>query len=335
MDVLTHGLLGAALAQASAPRDEVRVAALVGLGAGMLADADALLGSSTDPLQVVEYHRHFTHAVAFVPLGALVAALLFWPLVRGRLPLRRLYRYAFLGYLLAGFLDACTSYGTHLWWPFSDERTAWSVIAIVDPLLSVTLATTVLLGALRRSAAPARAGVVLAAAYLALGAVQHERAETLARALAASRGHLPERLAVKPTIGNLVLWRSIYVAGDAAWADGVRPGLLAAPRVYPGSSTPLYDPARDATAPPPGSRARRDLERFTALSDGMVARAPGRPELLGDVRYAMLPTGVEPLWGIVLPADPARHADFVTNRSLGPERRRRFLAMLLGRDLPR
>ena len=32
-----------------------------------------------DALLVLDYHRHFTHALAFVPFGALIAALLLWP----------------------------------------------------------------------------------------------------------------------------------------------------------------------------------------------------------------------------------------------------------------
>jgi len=313
----------------------VRLAALVGLGAGMLPDADALLGSSADPLRVIELHRHFTHALLFVPIGALLATLLLRvvPPVRRRLSFARTYRFALLGYLPAGLLDACTSYGTHLWWPFSEARVAWSVIAIVDPLFSLMLAAALLAGLARRAAAPARLGLALAALYLVAGTVQYARADALARELAASRGHLPERLAVKPTIGNLVLWRATYTAGGVAYADGIRPGLLGEPRLYPGESAPLLDAERDV-AVPPGTRARRDLARFSALSDGMIARAPSRPELLGDVRYAMLPTSVEPLWGIVLPADAERPAEFVTNRSLTPAKRRSFVAMLLGRDLP-
>jgi inner membrane protein len=66
----------------------------------------------------------------------------------------------------------------------------------------------------------------------------------------------------------------------------------------------------------------------------MLARDPSRPELVGDVRYAMLPTGVEPLWGIVLdPTRPDEHVAFVTNRRLTPARRRVLLDMLLGRDV--
>jgi len=334
MDVLTHGLVGAALAQAFAARSEVRSATVAGLGAGVLADADTLLGSTADPLLVVEYHRHFSHALAFAPLGALLAALLLWPLLRRRLPPRRLYLYALLGYGAAGLLDACTSYGTHLLWPFSDARVAWSVIAIVDPLFTLALLAAVAFGLRRASALPARAGVAFACAYLLLGAMQHQRALAIARAHVAQQGHAAEKLVVKPTIGNLLLWRAVWAAGGEAHALGVRAGLGDGVRTYAGGSTPLFDVARDAPWAVPGTRARQDIERFARLSEDMLALDPSRPELLGDVRYAMLPTGVEPLWGIVLdPTRPDAHVAFVTNRHLTPERRRALLDMLMGRDV--
>ena len=54
MDIVTQGLLGATLAQAAAKRDEVKTAALAGFAAGLLADADALIQSSRDPLLYLE-----------------------------------------------------------------------------------------------------------------------------------------------------------------------------------------------------------------------------------------------------------------------------------------
>ena len=335
MDILTHGLLGAACAQAAAPGREVRVATAVGFGAALVADADALIDSGSDPLLVIEYHRHFTHAVAFVPVGALVATLLLWPLLRRRLAFRRVYLYALLGYALAGVLDACTSYGTHLWWPFSAQRVAWSVISIVDPLLTLVLAAAAGWGAVSRRSTMARCGLAVAALYLLAGAVQQQRAAALAHALAVDRAHAPAHLLVKPTFGNLVLWRSTYVAGGRVYADGVRPGLLGPPRVYPGDSAALFDLDRDLSWAPPGSRAHRDATRFVTLSEGIVARHPRRPDLIGDARYGMLPTDIAPLWGIVLdPASPDAPAAFVTDRTLAAEARDRFVAMLLGRPLP-
>ncbi|HUF81473.1 MAG TPA: metal-dependent hydrolase [Burkholderiales bacterium] len=332
MDLLTQGILGASLAQAAAPRREARLAAGIGCAAGLLADADALIRSSSDPLLVLEYHRHFTHALAFVPFGALVAAAIAWPLLRRRAAFPRIYLYALLGYAFSGLLDACTSYGTHLWWPFSGERVAWSIISLVDPAFTLLLAVPLATGIVRRWPGAARAGLALAACYLALGIVQHERAEAMARALAAERGHRPERMLVKPTLGNLVLWRSLYVVDGRVHVDGLRAGMPGGTRVYPGESVGLLQPSRDLAWAPPGSRARIETERFIALSDGYAARDPRRPDFIGDVRYALLPTSAEPLWGIVIESGlPDRGVRFVTQRSLTPEVRRRFTDMLLGR----
>jgi inner membrane protein len=331
MDLLTQGVLGAALAQSAAQKQETRIAAGVGFAAGLLADADTLIRSASDPLLELEFHRHFTHALAFVPVGALVAAAILWPFLRKRIAFPRLYLYAFLGYALAGFLDACTSYGTHLFWPFSEGRVSWSLISIVDPVFTLLLAVPLAIGVIRQRARAAQVGLALAAAYLSLGFLQHERAATAAQALAVERGHRPERLLVKPTFGNVLLWRSTYIADGRIHADGIRIGLGEA-RVYRGESAELFDPARDLPWAPPGSGARLQAERFMRFADGYAARHPARPELIGDARYAMLPTRVAPLWGVVYDGNrPDAGVRFVTDRALTPEMRQRFLDMLYGR----
>ena len=50
-----------------------RTPAIAGAAAGVLPDADALIQSGADALLVLDCHRHFTHALAFVPSGAMVA----------------------------------------------------------------------------------------------------------------------------------------------------------------------------------------------------------------------------------------------------------------------
>jgi inner membrane protein len=120
MDILTQGLLGSAMAQAGAKEGEYKPAALIGFGAGLLADADVLIRSSNDSLLALEFHRHFTHSLVFIPFGAAIAAGLMWPLAKKHLAFRRVYVFCLLGYCLSGLLDACTSYGTHLLWPFSE-----------------------------------------------------------------------------------------------------------------------------------------------------------------------------------------------------------------------
>ena len=327
MDLITQGLVGALLARAGARRDEGRLAATVGFGAGLLADADALIRADSDPLLVLEYHRHFTHALAFVPVGALLAAGLLWPFLRRRLPFARLYLFALLGYGLSGVLDACTSYGTHLFWPFSDTRVAWSVISIVDPVFTVGLLVALAVALRRHSASAARLGLLFGAAYLAVGLVQHQRAAAVASELAASRGHVVERALVKPTLGNLLLWRSVYEAGGRFHVDALRVGLSDV-RVFAGESLVRFASDEADTVAPPGSRVHADIVRFNRFSDGYVARVPGRPGTLGDVRYASLPNGVEPIWGIELPADTDAPVHFRTFRDFPATTRERFMEML-------
>lgn len=331
MDLLTHAALGAAGAAALAPRERVRAAALAGAVAGILPDADILITSEADPLLNLEFHRHFTHALAFVPIGAGIAALLAWWLLGRRIPFGFVYLCSFVGYLLAPLLDACTSYGTHLAWPFSERAVAWSIVSVVDPLYTSALGIALLIALRRRSPGAARICVLVAAAGLSLGWLQHERAEQIARELAASRGHAAERLLVKPTLANMVLWRSLYVHEGHIQVDAIRVGIAGSARVYPGESAPRLDPAHDFGLRP-GSRAHTDLIRFERFADALLVRHPQRPQMLGDARYAMLPTSIEPLWGIVVdPKTPGAPVRFETTRRFTPEIRTRFVDMLLGR----
>jgi inner membrane protein len=332
MDVLTQGLLGAALAQSAARRHEIRLAGLIGAAAGLLADADVLIRSDQDPLLTLEYHRHFTHALVFVPVGALIAAALLWPFLGRRLGFGRLYLFSLLGYSLSGVLDAFTTYGTHLFWPFLDEAVSWNLIAVVDPLFTLALAIGVVAALVRRTPRPAWLALAFCALYLGVGWVQSERAEDLAHGLAEARGHVPERLLVKPTLGNLLVWRSLYETDGTFHVDAVRAGL-GATRVYPGGTAERLIPARDFPDLPPTSIAYRDLRQFADFSDGWLARHPEQSEVIGDLRYSMTPNGVAPIWGIeVDPRRPGEHVALRFFRDLTEADRERFLAMLAGRD---
>src|SRR5690606_37296019 len=111
----------------------------------MAPDLDTLIRSGSDPLLFLELHRHFTHSIAFVPIGALLCAAALHPLVRRRMPFRRAYLFSLLGFGSHALLDACTSYGTLLLWPFSDVRVAWSVVSVVDPLFTLPVVALVVL----------------------------------------------------------------------------------------------------------------------------------------------------------------------------------------------
>lgn len=333
MDLLTQGLLGTTMAQAGAQRQEIRLATGVGFIAGLAADADILIQSEQDPLLNIEFHRHFTHSLFFVPLGAFIVALVLWLFLRRRLTFARLYVFTLLGYCLSGVLDAFTSYGTHLLWPLSSERVAWSIISVVDPVFTFILLIAAIVAYKKSNRIVAYAGLLLAGAYLTLGWIQSQRAEAFANTVIVERGHVAEMLLVKPTLGNILLWRSIYRHQGMLYVDAIRVGLLSQAQLYPGESIAQFDRARDLQHIPETSILAQDIDRFSHFSAGLLAIHPEQPNILVDVRYSNLPNTLAPLWGIEInPAQPDQHAKYNLYRDSSQQTREKFFAMLLGRS---
>lgn len=315
MDIVTQGIIGALAAQAIANHKNVRQATWVGFVAGLPADADILIRSSTDPLLTLDFHRQFTHALIFIPMGGLIVACLLGLLFKNRIPFRQLFKYSLAGYATSGLLDACTSYGTQLLWPFSNERIAWSVISVVDPLFSITLIVFLFFG-WRRSPRYAHMGWLFVFGYLLVGVSQHAQAVSITRGLAEGRGHTMERMVVKPTLGNLLVWRAVYQSDQRYHITAIRVSPFGPPMYFSGKSLPVLPIDTDITQWPKGSTLREDLYRFHHFSDGYLARHPDNPTIIGDIRYALLPFGVKPLWGIVInPERPDLHVAFKTDRS--------------------
>jgi len=330
MDPLSHALLGAASGQ-TVSRTRRPVAALAGVLGALLPDADVLIGSNADPLLTLEYHRQFTHALVSAPVGALFAAGVLWVVLRRYAAFRELYWPALAGYVSALLLDACTSYGTQLLWPFTDERYAASIVAVVDPVVTLMLLIGVVLALRRASATPARVAIAAVVLYLGFGWLQRERAENFIEQAAASRGHDIRQHEVKPTLGNLLLWRSVYLTGQQFVVDAARVGLLSAPVLYPGGAVRRIEPIDLVPPLALNSVQAADVVRFAKVSEGFLARHPALPHVIGDLRYSMLPDSTRPLWGIEVQAEREdQHVGFRTFREHTAEDRQRFFAMLRG-----
>lgn len=333
MDGLTQGLLGAVAAQAVVGDKLGRRAAWIGFAAGAAPDLDILIRSSTDPMLALECHRHFTHALLAIPLGGLLVGTLAWLLARRRIAFWQALLAATVGWASHGVLDATTSYGTSLLWPFSDARLAWDWMGIIDLFITAPLLIGMVLALKRRSPWPARIALAAAVLYMGYGAVQHGRAQSVQQRLAAARGHDIERGRVLPSPLTLSLWRSIYVHGDRMVADAVWVGPTGEPRVWPGSSVARFDPRRALPELEPDAVLARDLRRFAHFTDGYVfVHRRGDGLVLGDFRYSLLPGGAQPLWGIRFdPQRPAAHVDRVRyEREPSARLGRRLLGLLTG-----
>ena len=176
MDPLSQGTVGAAFAQSVANKNNILKIGLIGFLAGLIPDLDVLIKSSTDPILSLEYHRQFTHSLFFIPLGSLIFAFLIFPFVKSTLSLKTVYFASLLGYGTHGLLDACTSYGTQLFWPFSNQRVSWNNISIVDPLFTIPILIFVGIAIKTKKRIFSFFGIGWIIFYLSMGFVQYERA---------------------------------------------------------------------------------------------------------------------------------------------------------------
>jgi inner membrane protein len=368
MDPITQAVIGASFAQShSKASTKMPLALVAGVVGGMAPDLDVLIRSSTDPLLAIQFHRHFTHSLFFIPFGgAIVGTFLYFTL--GAWSRRSesksanvgpsrfgngysLYDWIFfstLGYASHGLLDACTSYGTQLLWPFSNLRVAWNNVAIIDPVPSLTWLVGVVLAYRWKSVRPARIALAIGVAYLLFGVFQRERADSVQADLVKSRGHEAVRREVKPTIFQLFLWKSVYEFNGRYFSDAIFVGPFSN-RVYESSApeglqkfdigtfskylVPQSDGDRTAE-----TTLEKDLKRFAWFSDNWLARVPHHETqtlmVVGDIRYSLLPQESDPLWGIRFDHENSyAHVEYVTFRNVTDRKFGIFKKMLLGQEL--
>lgn len=310
MDPVTHAALGVvcALACTGGKKELRRPAAFAGLCAGMLPDVDIFLSSATDPLFTMEYHRHFTHSVVFAPVLALIAIAFTaacWRWIgRKRISMWALFVPALVAALSHGFCDVWTSYGTRSWWPFSDARVTLDWIAVIDPVFTLPLLVGAVLAWVKGSRRVAVVSVVGVAVYLSLCQVQQSRAKAGLLEWARSEGlGEPERITVKPSMGNIIVWRGMVVHEGMLRVVALRCGLGTKVQVMRGDSQKLFGSAEEAVQAlglKEGSVQALAVKRFAHFSDGWIGLHPTEERTIGDLRYAAMPNDIVPLWGIRL-----------------------------------
>ena len=330
MDPLSQGTVGAAFAQSTANKNNILRIGVIGFLAGLAPDLDVLIRSSNDPILFLEYHRQFTHSLFFIPFGSLIVALLIFPLVKRSMGFKTVYLASLLGYATHGLLDACTSYGTQLFWPFSNERVTWNNISIIDPLFTIPILIFVGTAIKTRKRLFSFFAIGWATFYLSLGFVQYERTLSTAIELAHSRGHNAERLTLKPSFGNLILWKSIYQHEEKFYVDAIR--TVRSSTWCSGENIRMFDYQQHLPDLDEDSQQKKDIERFRWFSQDYLGFDEEK-NLVTDVRYSMIPNQITPMWGLVIDdqQDVNEHAIWWTSRSLEQSQLDLFKEMLSGK----
>jgi inner membrane protein len=300
MDPVTQALLGSTAAQGVLQNKLKTHAALIGAIAGMAPDLDIFIRSSNaTPLMGLYYHRHFTHSLAFIPIGGLLVALVFLLLFRSlRTKWQTVILASILGYGTHGLLDAFTSYGTVLYWPFSLQRIHWDLVSIVDPIYTAILLVGVVLSLGLNKKRYAILGFVLSSSYLAFNAYLHHSAMSTQETMLKNESVSINNRRVMPILFHPFLWRSLYRDNNQITLANIKVNLFNPNTYHPLLTPPLFKKNQLPLFVKQSQTLRHDYRIFDWFSDGYLTLAKQKPLTLADARYIFGSIHPTALWGI-------------------------------------
>lgn len=218
MDSLTQIVLGAAVGEAVLGRKIGNKAIFYGAIAGTIPDLDVIASNFTDTVTALEVHRGFTHSIIFSVLfapifGFIVSKFEKYKSFKGWTLL------FFFGFITHPILDAHTTWGTQLFWPF-ENRLAFKNIFVVDPLYTIPFLVLLVLVMFQKKEAKKRKkynnyGLIISSSYLALTLVLKVISyKTFTKQLTEQNISYSD-IETKPTALNTILWTANVETKDA------------------------------------------------------------------------------------------------------------------------
>ncbi len=230
MDSLTQIVLGAAVGEATLGKRVGNKALFYGAVAGTIPDLDVIVGSFTDTITAIEWHRGFSHSILFC---VLLAPILGWLVnyIEGKSNVgwkawTRLFFWCLLTHPL---LDLFTTWGTQLFWPL-DYRFAFNSIFVIDPLYTVPfLITTIWLMFYKKGSRKRwilnTTGILISTAYLMSTLIIKNVVTNKFESALDKQGINYTKISTRPSPLNTVLWnanidtKNRYYVGDYSFFD--------------------------------------------------------------------------------------------------------------------
>ena len=218
MDSVTQIVLGAAVGEAVLGKKIGNKAMVLGAIAGTIPDLDIIANYFTDTVSALEIHRGFTHSIVF----AVVFGLLFGWLLSlwdKRASLKEWSWFWFLCFVTHPMLDAHTTWGTQLFWPF-DLRLAYKNIFVIDPLYTLPFLVFLILAMFQKRESVKRRkfnnlGLIVSSAYMLvaiiLKGITYSKFETALE----NQKIAYAALETKPSPMNTILWTANVETEDA------------------------------------------------------------------------------------------------------------------------
>ncbi|MEO0470676.1 MAG: metal-dependent hydrolase [Bacteroidota bacterium] len=141
MDSVTQVVLGAAVGEACLGKKVGNKAALWGAIGGTIPDLDVAANFFMGQLDAMVVHRGVSHSIVFSMVMAPIMGWSIYKIYKERQGTQSGWtKLAFWALFTHPLLDCFTTWGTQLFYPFSDYRVAFNSIFVVDPVYTLPFA---------------------------------------------------------------------------------------------------------------------------------------------------------------------------------------------------
>jgi inner membrane protein len=222
MDSLTQIVLGAGVGELVLGRKIRNRALLWGGIAGTIPDLDVFF-TFGDPIREITVHRGFSHSITFALLSSPLLAYITQWVYRNKglgVSWRQWSWFFFLTIFTHPLLDCLTTYGTQIFYPFSDYRVSVSSVFVVDPMYTLPFMACLIVAAFIRNNSSLRmrwagAGMLIGSSYLLSGLLLKQWAEHAIGTRIREQGIEAKSSFVGVTPLNIFLWYGVYETDSA------------------------------------------------------------------------------------------------------------------------
>ncbi len=285
MDSLTQIVLGAAVGEAVLGKKVGNRAMLYGAIGGTIPDLDVLARWFVDTVTATELHRGFSHSIFFSILFAPILGWLAWKLNQKFSASSKDWTILMFWALFTHpVLDAFTTWGTQLFWPFK-TRLAFQSIFVIDPLYTLPFLTFLILAMRQKRGSTKRRvynnlGLITSSTYLCITLILKGIAFKQFVNSLHEMGISYNDVDIRPAPFNTILWTAnvdtedAYLIGNYSFFD----------------SKPIKFKSFQKHHDLLGSLATNDkIMRLIGITDGWYTMAQDKDKLFfNDLRFGLL-----------------------------------------------
>ncbi len=214
MDSVSHIVIGAAIGETFLGKKIGRWGMLLGAIAKSLPDFDLFYTGLSDPRAYMCEHRAHTHSLFIEAIYAIPIAWLLVKIFKQKVSFKWMLLFMLTCLWGHSLLDWCTSFGTQLLLPFTNENYSLNTLSIVDLLFTIPMLIMVLIAVFHKKNEVrrnkfAKATLIYCSVYLGFTFVNKARAEGIVNE-SISKNNIPATAHItNPTMLNNILWYSV------------------------------------------------------------------------------------------------------------------------------